>query len=71
MDPFFAFTLIGTRVAISLLSSRVPSLPSSMARGSIGIKVIAALALFLSYRKEEWLYFYGNWRAYLRVLMST
>lgn len=60
LGTLLGITSFGIFVAISLLSSRIPSMSYSIIAGVIGISAISALALFLSYRKEEWLYFYGT-----------
>jgi hypothetical protein len=52
-------TLIGVMVACSLLLDRFSHMASAVVAGLISVLAIVGLMLFLKYRKEEWLYFYG------------
>ncbi len=52
-------TLIGLMVACSLLFDRFSHMASAVVAGLISVFAIMGLMLFLKYRKEEWLYFYG------------
>ena len=60
LGTLIGITSLGLLVAIGLLRDRVPNIPSTITASLIATTAIATLAIYMSYRKEEWLYFYST-----------
>ena len=58
LGSLIGVTTIGIFVSLGILTDRVPSIPSAVISGLLATMAIIALVLYLSFRNEEWLWFY-------------
>ena len=60
LGALVGITTFGLLVAIGLLADRAANVPSAVVAGLIATAAIFALTLYLSYRDEEWIWFFGS-----------